>query len=302
MAYALSHKDPSVGDGVRRIAREEASHALEMVRATGELGPRVHAMRKTVKKLRGLLRLVRPVFPGAAAENAVLRDAGRGLSGLRDAAVQLATAELLAERLPEDRREELVAPFRAAAAHHDARAEEEMLPPFAAVMDALILRSEGWQLARDDWDAIEPGLATTWKAARRAMKAARANPDPDALHEWRKRVKDHWYQARLLKPIWPDLMEGHIHATDDLGEHLGLVNDLAVFRDRIEAAPLSPELRAEAHDLATLRHAELMEHIIPLGRRLLAGKADALTDRWGMWWHLRGHAAQASGRDIAASG
>lgn len=291
MAYALALEDPSVGDAVRRIAREEASQALEMVRATGELGPRVHAMRKTVKKLRGLLRLVRPVFPQARAENAVLRDAGRGLSGLRDAAVQLATAELLAERLPEDRREELVYPFREAAAHHDARAEEEMLPPFAEVMDALILRSEGWQLTRDDWGAIEPGLAATWTAARRAMKAARANPDADALHEWRKRVKDHWYQARLLKPIWPDLMDPHVRATDDLGERLGLVNDLAVFRERIEAAPLSPELCAEAHDLATLRHAELMEQIIPLGRRLLAGKAEALTDRWGTWWRLRGHAA-----------
>lgn len=291
MAYAFALEDPSVGDAVRRIAREEASRALEMVRTTGELGPRVHAMRKTVKKLRGLLRLVRPVFPHAAAENAVLRDAGRGLSGLRDAAVQLATAELLAERLPEDRREELVSPFREAAAHHDARAEEEMLPLFADVMDALILRSEGWQLTQDGWGAIEPGLAATWTAARRAMKTARANPDAGALHEWRKRVKDHWYQARLLKPIWPDLMDPHVRATDDLGERLGLVNDLAVFRERIEAAPLSPELRPEAHHLATLRHAELMEQIVPLGRRLLAGKAEALTDRWGTWWRLRGHPA-----------
>ena len=291
MAYALALEDPSVGDAVRRIAQEEAGHALGMVRATGELGPRVHAMRKTVKKLRGLLRLVRPVFPQARAENAVLRDAGRGLSGLRDAAVQLATAELLAARLPDDRREALVFPFREAAAHHDARAEEEMLPPFADVMDALILRSEGWQLTEDDWDAIEPGLAATWTAARRAMKAVHRTPDAEALHEWRKRVKDHWYQARLLKPIWPDLMDPHIRATDDLGERLGLVNDLAVFRERIEAAPLSPELRAEAHDLAILRHAELMEQIMPLGRRLLVGKAEALTDRWGMWWRLRGHAA-----------
>lgn len=291
MAYAFALEDPSVGDAVRRIAQEEAGHALGMVRATGELGPRVHAMRKTVKKLRGLLRLVRPVFPQARAENAVLRDAGRGLSGLRDAAVQLATVELLAARLPDDRREALVLPFREAAAHHDARAEEEMLPPFADVMDALILRSESWQLTEDDWDAIEPGLAATWTAARRAMKAVHRTPDAEALHEWRKRVKDHWYQARLLKPIWPDLMDPHIRATDDLGERLGLVNDLAVFRERIEAAPLSPELRAEAHDLATLRHAELMEQIMPLGRRLLVGKAEALTDRWGMWWRLRGHAA-----------
>ncbi|TNC65980.1 CHAD domain-containing protein [Rubellimicrobium roseum] len=287
MPYAITPEDASVEAALRRVAQEEARHALGMVRATGDLGPRVHEMRKSVKKLRGLLRLVRPVFADAAAENAVLRDAGRGLSGLRDAAVQLSTAEGLSAGLPEDRREALLAPFREAAAHHDARAAEDLLPPFAATMDALVLRTEGWHLRREGWDAIEPGLQATWTAARRAMAAARENPDPDALHEWRKRVKDHWYQARLLKPIWPAMMEPHIAAADDLGEWLGLVNDLAVFRDRIEAASLPPALRSEAQDLATLRHAELMARAVPQGRRLLAGKADALTARWSVWWRRR---------------
>jgi CHAD domain-containing protein len=119
------------------------------------------------------------------------------------------------------------------------------------------------------------------------MKKARAAPEPDALHEWRKRAKDHWYQARLLKPIWPAMMEPHIAAADDLGEWLGLINDLAVFRDRIEAAPLSAELKAEARELAISRHAELMTRVVPLGRLLFAGQAESLIDRWGAWWRLR---------------
>ena len=287
MAYAITPEDASVEDALRRIGREEAQHALDQVHGEGDLGARVHEMRKTVKKLRGLLRLVRPVFPEARAENAVLRDAGQGLSGLRDAAVQLATAEKLSAEMPEDRRAALLAPFREAAEHQDARAAEEMLPPFAATMESLIQRSESWTLGREDWEALEPGLAATWTTARRAMKVARAAPQPDALHEWRKRAKDHWYQARLLKPIWPAMMEPHIAAADDLGEWLGLVNDLAVFRDRIDAAPLPPEIRSEAQDLAAVHHAQLMDQVVPLGRRLFAGQADTLTDRWGAWWRLR---------------
>ena len=162
-----------------------------------------------------------------------------------------------------------------------------MLPPFAATMESLIQRSESWILRREDWEALEPGLAATWTAARRAMKVARAAPGPDALHEWRKRAKDHWYQTRLLKPIWPAMMEPHIAAADDLGEWLGLVNDLAVFRDRVDAAPLSPEIRSEAHELASARHDQLMDQVVPLGRRLFAGRAEALTERWGAWWRLR---------------
>lgn len=287
MPYAILPEDDSVEAALRRIAREEAEGALAQARAQGDLAPRVHAMRKTVKKLRGLLRLVRPVFPEASAENAILRDAGRGLSDLRDAAVQLATLEGLTQDVPEDRRARLLAPFQEAAAHHDAQAAPHRLPAFAAAMASLRDRSEGWTLDHDDWEALEPGLSATWAAARRALKAARRDPVPDNLHEWRKRVKDHWYQARLLRPLWPRLMDPHIAAADELGDLLGQVNDLAVLRDRLDKAPIEEALRLEARDLADLRHSEIMASALPLGRKLLAGPAEALTDRWGAWWKLR---------------
>ncbi len=286
MPYAIL-PDDSVESALRRIAREEAEGALAEAQGTGDLAPRVHAMRKTVKKVRGLLRLVRPVLPEARAENAILRDAGRGLSDLRDAAVQLATVERLSEGMPDERRDRLLAPLREAAAHHDTQAAPRLLPAFAAAMASLRDRSEGWTLGEGGWDALEPGLAATWTAARRAMKDARREPVPDHLHEWRKRVKDHWYQARLLRPIWPRMMDPHVVAADELGEVLGQVNDLTVLRDRLDSVPIEEGLRLEARDLADLRHAELMATAIPLGRRLLAGPAEALTDRWGAWWKLR---------------
>ena len=287
MPYAILPHDESVESALRRIAREEAELALGAVRADGDLGPRVHEMRKVVKKLRGLLRLVRPVFRDAAAENALLRDAGRGLSDLREAAVQLSTVERLSDGMDATHRARLLAPFREATLHHDARAEDEMLPAFAKTMSDLLDRSQGWTLKRDGCDALEPGLQATWAAARRAMKIARQDPQPDHLHEWRKRAKDHWYQARLLQPIWPAMMKPHVEAADDLGEHLGKVNDLAVLRDRLESADLDPAIRSEAQDLASVRHADLLARAVPLGRRLFAAKAPALTARWEAWWEMR---------------
>lgn len=287
MPFAILPEDETVEAALRRIAREEAEGALDQVRSPGDLAPRVHAMRKSVKKLRGLLRLVRPVFPDAGAENAILRDAGRGLSALRDAAVQLATVTELSEGMPEDRRARLLAPFEAAAQAHDSEAAPRLLPAFAATMASLRDRCDTWALEAEGWDALEPGLESTWAAARQGLKAARRSPSEDDLHDWRKRVKDHWYQARLLRPLWPALMDPHIAAADQLGETLGLVNDLAVLRERLEAAPLDEGLRSEARDLAALRHAALMAEALPLGRRLLAGLPEALSARWGAWWKLR---------------
>lgn len=287
MPYAILPDDPTVESALRRIAREEAEGALALATGRGDLAPRVHAMRKGVKKLRGLLRLVRPVFPAARAENAVLRDAARGLSELRDAAVRLATLARLSEGMPEDRRARLLAPFESAARAQDGEAAPHLLPAFAAAMAGLRDRSESWSLRAEGWDALEPGLSASWAAARRAMKAARKDPAPDPLHEWRKRVKDHWYQSRLLAPVFPRLMDPHAAAADELGELLGQVNDLAVLRAHLDAAPLDHALRSEALDLAQLRRAELLAQALPLGRRLLAETPEALAARWRAWWRLR---------------
>jgi hypothetical protein len=46
------------------------------------------------------------------------------------------------------------------------------------------------------------------------------------------------------------MMVSHM-VVDGLGEWLGLVNDLAVFRDRIDAVPLSPEIRSDPDILVT---------------------------------------------------
>lgn len=39
------------------------------------------------------------------------------------------------------------------------------------------------------------------------MAQAQAKPSVENLHEWRKRVKDLWYQVRLLTPLWPGMLK-----------------------------------------------------------------------------------------------
>ncbi|NAZ37491.1 CHAD domain-containing protein [Rubellimicrobium sp. CFH 75288] len=290
MPFAFLPEDTDVEAALRRIAREQATEALVRAREGGGEGmeSRVHGMRKAVKKLRGLLRLVRPVMQGWRAENEALRDAGRGLSSLRDAAVLLGTAGRLAEGMEEPRREALLAPLRAEAEAQGAAAPEGALPAFAEAMEALLDRLEDWRLRASGWEALEPGLAATWEGARATLRAAEAAPDEaEALHEWRKRVKDHWYQARLLAPIWPEMMEPHVAAADALGETLGEVNDLAVLAERLAALDVAPDLAEEALTRAAALRAERLALAFPLGRRLFAGRSEHLLARWRVWWERR---------------
>ncbi|MDH3264343.1 MAG: CHAD domain-containing protein, partial [Paracoccaceae bacterium] len=92
MAFQFERDDKTVQAGVRRIAREDVDAALAILDdASSPLAERVHEARKAVKKLRGLIRLVRQGFAGYDAENAALREAGRSLSGLREAEVARTT-------------------------------------------------------------------------------------------------------------------------------------------------------------------------------------------------------------------
>lgn len=65
MCYRLQ-KEEALAVGVRRIAREELDDALDYLTDSQEqsLDEAVYESRKSLKKLCGLLRLVRPIWPG----------------------------------------------------------------------------------------------------------------------------------------------------------------------------------------------------------------------------------------------
>ena len=95
MGYRFE-RDETVGDAFRRIARAQSDKALDEV-GSAAANPAdedaIHDCRKRCKKLRGLIRLVRPALDQATyrAANEAFRDAARELSGLRDAQALLAT-------------------------------------------------------------------------------------------------------------------------------------------------------------------------------------------------------------------
>src|SRR5260370_7407926 len=88
MAYRLKHGE-SVPEGVKRIAREEIRAAVQYLRGKGGISrdEAIHEARKSIKKVRALLRLVRPELGEFyESESARLRDAVRKLSQILDLA------------------------------------------------------------------------------------------------------------------------------------------------------------------------------------------------------------------------
>src|SRR5215475_14207002 len=90
----------SARKNVRRIARKQLDDALEQL--TGTVGARdeaVHEVRKSLKKVRAVLRLVRRAIGEATyrAENTCFRDTARPLTEVRDARILIETLDNLIE-------------------------------------------------------------------------------------------------------------------------------------------------------------------------------------------------------------
>jgi CHAD domain-containing protein len=286
MPFAVSPDDASPRAAIRRAAEELLSGAVARAAAGAERGSPVHDIRKRIKKARALIRLVRPGFDAYARENAALRDAGRMISAARDAEVMAATLADLATRAAPDAQ----AALRRAAAVLPAPAAAAALPPDLAPALALIRdRARGWRIAGKGFDVLAPGLTATLHAAARAgaravSRAAGDDLHDEAVHDWRKRVKDHWYHARFLQPIWPQGMAVPVVAAGTLGEDLGLAQDLAVLSRHIAAAPLAPGDRDVVLGLAARRRARLIDRARRQHALLFAEPPEAVAARWAAWW------------------
>lgn len=291
MAYSLKAHDPSLQAGVRRIARSQITRALEELDDAGlDPATTVHQIRKRCKKLRALVRLVRPGFPGYARENAAFRDLARRVSGMRDADVLLATCDGLTECYTGDGGEALGPVREWLAADVRPPGERALDDQDAEIREALVAalgRVGEWSLEGKGFEPAAAGLRKTYARARKAMCAVERDGPADAFHEWRKSVKYHWYHTRLLEPIWPEGLHAHARAADRLGEVLGDHHDLAVLSERLSEAPAGiagSEAHAVAEGLIERRRIELETEAFDLGAQLLAEKPKALARRWTDYW------------------
>ncbi|MBB4662603.1 CHAD domain-containing protein [Conexibacter arvalis] len=306
MSYRLGISDP-LADSVRASAREQLTGAVARLEDAGDdPAAAVHEARKHLKKTRALLRLVRARLGDDAyrRENAALRDAQARLSSTRDADVLVATVERLAERaagrLPASEFAALRALMaaEAAAARDGARA-----PDVAAVAQELRAAQErvaAWPLDGAGWETAVAGISRAYARGTRERARAEEEPTVERLHEWRKRVKDLWYHHRLLKPVWPPVVDAVGEEAHLLSELLGDDHDLAVLRARLERGDgLPTAIAADPEPLLELvdrRRGELQDEARRIAARLYAERPKAFERRVRAWVDAAAAEAGAAAR------
>jgi len=294
MSYRLERDEP-VGFGIRRVILEQVDGAIESL-GTLDDDPAgaIHDARKRTKMIRAAARLVRDAIgDDYAAINATARDAARELAGARDASALAATfRDLHEQRRDSSDHAGMVAVASALDARGRAaeQAVAERLPHVErarTLLDQLRDRTTGLAFGDEGWDAIEPGLARTYRRGRRAMRAARTHPTGANFHEWRKRAKYTRHHLDLLAGAAPGLLvplEDEFHRLTDA---LGDAHDLHVLAGQLTDGSLAAVASdRELRDvLATIERARRERELeaIGLGRLLYAEPTGRFTDRLGRY-------------------
>jgi CHAD domain-containing protein len=241
--YRLEPGEPP-SQGLVRIAHGQLDLTIGLLQGEDRDGDGepIHEARKALKRLRALLRVSRGLLGKERyrRENAILRDAGRALSDARDAQVLLATLDNLGERFADEAARGAGSRFREALAAELRAASETGRDP-AGVLEMLSAARERvttWPPPHErDPESLADGLQRIYARGRRAVRVAKDQPSTENLHELRKRAKDLWYAAQLLRGSSPQRMKKLGHRAHRLSDLLGDDHDLSVLRQRADADP-----------------------------------------------------------------
>jgi CHAD domain-containing protein len=295
MSFRLQRLE-SVSQGVKRVAREQLDKALaEIQNDQMDRHETVHQVRKRFKKIRGLIRLVRPSFEKTyRRENAIFRDVGRDLSGVRDAQSLIEAFDRLAGSEQTSHSEKLFAGIR----EHLVERRKQIAGEQAEFSDVLAglkedihqarTRIADWELKDRGFDAIAGGFEKTYERGQRALgQAERNKATVEDFHEWRKRVKYHWYHCRLLENLWKPMMKARSEEAKHLAELLGEDRDAWLLDQLLEqnAADFPDQAEARAfREIIAKSQKKTRKQAFLLGERLFAEKPKHLSRRLGVWW------------------
>ncbi len=276
----------AVGEVVVRSTRLEIERALGQLRKA-ERSPHsesgvtqaVHEVRKSFKKVRAALRLLRADLGDDVYqdENGCFRDAARPLAEVRDADMLVEVFDVLSRLLADQVDAACVEKMRdvLVAKRHDAFRrildEDRALPRVAEIAERALARVPEWRIEPEPWASLLQGLRRAYRAGRRAMVRARARSRMEDLHEWRKQAKYLRHQHQILEASWSKCETDRADRLHVLSRLLGEDHDLAVLRQTLAANPSAYGGHASLKQMFAIldaRRAELEEQAFELGRSL----------------------------------
>jgi hypothetical protein len=299
VAYRLRAGEPIAAEA-RRIATEELLAAISELRFVGnEKADRaVHRARRHIKKTHALFRLVRPSLTHRhRASRTRLNLLEQRLAPLADAEAAVDALNRLVDAYPDEIPARLLYAVRSGLLRRCRAVDRQavatgVLPECVDLLHTQRARLRVWRFSCDGVAALEPGLRRSIRRSLKAMRETIAHPNGDSFYRWRRRVKNHWLQVRLLEGICDDRLAEIEAALETLDGTLAEYNDSRILQSALrQVRPLSRRDRVLLLRLARRYAADRRRRGVHLGNELYGDAAES--DQIARLWSGRQPASDA---------
>ncbi len=289
------YREATLGENIQRVLQEEIHKAYNHLTETLPPHKGIHEARKGHKKIRAILRLIRFTVGTTAYReaNTYYRDTARTLSSIRDATALIEAIDDLKSLAPLQLKDELYQLLkdklvaRRDILAQDALPEEELRQKAAKRLVSYQRQTLTLPINGNKFKLIKEGLEKIYSQGWEGLKLVRTDPNMEHIHDWRKRIKYHWYQLQLISPAWPVLLKPRADELKQLSDWLGTWRDIGLLQEAIEAeSELMPDLTSYLAftEIAESVKTRLLTASLQLGGNLYFDKPGNFTSRTETFW------------------
>ena len=286
MATSFKNDQP-LKRSIRKVAQKLIDGCLEKLSVTtpSERDEAIHDARKGLKKLRSLLRLVRPVIAKSdyREQNRRFRDAGLPLTTARDLKILIESFDAVVKECfpagdaPESLHEVRRSVSGQLVAEHERLESEHQLETIVSDLKEARDDVREWARVPDRWRTLSRGLKATYRRALEARDEVEKYQTAETCHDWRKQVRYLRYQLDFLRFLAPDRLEAISGDVDRVNKQLGSARDLTLLEKLLADQPAiasDPTLCEQLRSVIDRRMNSAMTEACILAGELFAATPD----------------------------
>lgn len=276
-------------EGIFRVLDKLHSDSAKFITSTKRQHFHIHEVRTNIKKIRGLLRLLRheigedsynemnDYYRDLALEVAPLRDDTSQIELLQEIKLKLHNTTVTKEL------DKIISQYRrkrkTAFDHFKETGHAEDIKQMLLSLQQMI---HSLSFTGDPEFFILKSLQHIYKHARGAFETTEFINDDEIYHYWRKQVKYLTYHLMLLNKAWPNSIRAYLSDLSLLGSTLGNLHDLDLFHAAVKANSITirdKDSRTKLMRYLYNRRSVLRKRVQTLGEQCFAESSDAFALR-----------------------
>jgi len=285
-----------ISHAAHRILSEQYDLIISSSKNSENIDVAVHDIRKASKRIRAVLRMLRPDLPPEIylRENVFLKEISRKLAVARNfhvfedefenivsaGIIELSdkTVKLITQHLKEKKTDSFELLTGLAIFHSIATKTQEVKLRFLEV-DLSMLGPH----------TVYKGIGKVFAWGQKQMVHSQQFPTDENLHELRKRIKTLMYLVKLIKDVSPEFFNGYFKGLKSASLALGEDHNMAELGDYLdtledEIIPADEKLKLESYISSQRQQIQL--EVWPEIAKLYTGQAGEFSKRVKAYWLL----------------